>query len=321
MKPPYEITSKILSLYGRISNRLGLCRGLRLARPQARLRRGNRIKTIHSSLAIEGNFLSMGQVTAILDGQRIAAPARDIVEVTNAVAAYDMLRDVTANSQQDFLRVHGVLMRGLVDVPGRYRSGNVGIARGEEIRHIAPGANMVPSLMGDLFGYLAECDDMRIIRSCVFHYEMEFIHPFDDGNGRMGRYWQTRILMDESPVFEFVPVEAAVRQHQAAYYQALADSDRSGKSTPFIEFMLARILESLDELLSQTRPGQADYSQRVEFGLNELEGWFDRKAYLQVCKGVSSATASRDLKQMVQDGVVEKAGVGRMTKYRKKVQA
>ncbi len=317
MKPPYDITSTILFLYGQITHRLGLCRGLRLARPQARLRRGNRIKTIHSSLAIEGNTLNLDQVTALLDGHRVVAPAREITEVTNAVAAYEMLSDVSPSSEQDFLRVHGVLMRNLVDAPGRYRSGNVGIARGQDIRHIAPGAKMVPKLQGDLFAYLARGEDLPVIRSCVFHYELEFIHPFDDGNGRMGRYWQTRILMEESPVFEFVPVEAAVRKHQGAYYQALADSDRAGTSTPFIEFMLARILESLDDLLAQTRPGQADHSQRAEFVLAELDGWFDRKAYLQACKGVSTATASRDLKRMVQEGLLEKAGTGRMTLYRK----
>lgn len=319
MNPPYDITPNILSLYGQITHRLGQCQGLRLVRPQARLRRDNRIRTIHSSLAIEGNTLSLDQVTALLDGHRIVAPARDITEVENAIAAYSMLRDVSANSEKDFLGVHRVLMRDLVDAPGRYRTGNVGIARGQEIRHIAPGANMVPKLMGDLFAWLAHGDDPTIIRSCVFHYEMEFIHPFDDGNGRMGRHWQTRILMDASPVFEFVPIEAAIRQHQATYYQALADADQTGSSTPFIEFMLTRILESLDELLAQTRPGRAEYRQRVDFAVSQ-HGWFDRKAYMQACKGISSATASRDLKQMVLDGILETCGTGRMTKYRKKGQ-
>lgn len=290
-----------------------------MARPQARLCRGNRIRTIQSSLAIEGNTLGLDQVTALLEEQRVVAPERDILEVTNAIAAYDRLQDVGAYSENDFLCVHGVLMRGLVDATGRYRSGNVGIARGQEIRHVAPGANMVPRLMGDLFAWLAIDDGLPIIRSCVFHYEMEFIHPFDDGNGRMGRFWQTRILMEASPVFEFVPVEASVRQHQAAYYQALADSDHRGSSTSFIEFMLSRILESLDELLSQTRPGRSDYGQRMEF-VSHLQGWFDRKTYMQACSGISAATASRDLRQMVQDGILETSGSGRMTRYRKKGQ-
>jgi Fic family protein len=315
--PPYEITPSILNLYGKINQRLGQCKGLMLIRPEARLRRDNRIRTIHSSLAIEGNTLQIDQVTAILENKRVVAPAREILEVQNAINAYDQLGDIDPRSDQDFLRIHGLLVKGLVDEAGVYRSKSVGIMKSGEVSHIAPGAHMVPSLMKNLFEYLRQNDDPTIIKSCVFHYELEFIHPFQDGNGRMGRYWQTRILMEENPIFEFLPIEAAVKYKQAQYYQSLAEADMQGRSTVFIEYMLARILESLDDILKASVTKGADYTQRIDFALSQLEGWFDRKRYLEVCKSVSSATASRDLRQMIEDGVVEVSGKGRMTRYRK----
>lgn len=317
--PPYEITAAILNSYGKINERLGQCKGLMLIRPEAHLRRENRIKTIHSSLAIEGNTLQIDQITAILENKRIIAPAREILEVQNAILAYDQLRIVDPVSERDFLKVHRLLVGGLVDEAGTYRSKSVGIVKGTEVKHLAPGASMVPSLMKNLFQYLQQNDDPTIIKSCVFHYEMEFIHPFQDGNGRMGRYWQTRILMDENPVFEYLPVEAAVKERQPEYHKALGDSDKQGKSTIFIEYMLERILESLDDVLKQPGTKGADYAKRVEFSLSQLEGWFDRKKYLEVCKNVSTATASRDLRQMIEDSIVEVSGSGRMTRYRKKL--
>jgi len=316
-KPPYEVTTAILYLYGKINERLGQCKGLMLIRPEARLRRENRIRTIHSSLAIEGNTLQIDQVTAILENKRVIAPAREILEVQNAVLAYDQLSSVDPLSERDFLKIHGLLVGGLVDEAGIYRSKSVGILKGTEVKHVAPGAHMIPSLMNNLFLYLRHNDDPTIIKSCVFHYEMEFIHPFQDGNGRMGRYWQTRILMDENSIFEYLLVETTVKLKQVEYYQSLADADTQGKSTIFIEYMLERILESLDDILKQSGTKGADYAKRVEFALSQLEGWFDRKKYLEVCKNVSTATASRDLRQMISDRIVEISGSGRMTRYRK----
>ncbi len=316
-KPPYEITGSILKLYGKINDRLGQCKGLMLIRPEARLRRENRIRTIHSSLAIEGNSLEIDQVSAILDNKRVFAPAKDILEVQNAIAAYGQLASVDSGSVADFLRVHGILMDDLVAEAGVYRSKSVGIMKGPEVRHVAPGPQMVPGLMDNLFSYLRQDDDASMIKSCVFHYEMEFIHPFQDGNGRMGRFWQTRILMDENAIFEFLPIEAAIKMNQSDYYETLAESDNEGSSTKFVEFMLERILESLDGILRRTGPNGADYGKRAEFALSQLEGWFDRKTYLEVCKNVSTATASRDLRKMIEDGIVEASGTGRMTRYRK----
>ena len=316
-KPPYEITPSLLTLYGRIHERLGQCTGLMLTRPEARLRRENRIRTIQSSLAIEGNTLGLEQVTAILDNKRVIAPEKEILEVQNAIEAYKLLGSVDPTSPDDFLRIHGILLRGLVEDAGSFRSGAVGIVKAGEVRHIAPGSHMVPGLMANLFEYLRTDDDPIVIKSSVFHYEMEFIHPFQDGNGRMGRFWQTRVLMDENPIFEYLPVEAAIKRNQSGYYRALADSDSQGRSTLFLEFALERILESLDEVLLESGNRVIEYRERVEFALSQLEGWFDRKTYLELCKNISTATASRDLKRMVEQKVVEVSGSGRMTRYRK----
>jgi Fic family protein len=318
MKPPYEITHKVLDLYGQITEALGVCQSLMLVKPEARLRKQNRIKTIHSSLAIEGNTLNIEHVTAIIENNHIIGPKKDILEVQNAIKAYNQLNDFEPYQIKDFLQVHYLLMNGLVDNPGKFRKSQVGILKGKEVSHIAPGYDMVPGLMHDLFEYLKKDKDLEIIKSCVFHYEMEFIHPFEDGNGRMGRYWQTRLLMKANQIFEFVPIEKVIRDNQEEYYNVLEVSDASGSSTTFIEFMLAVINKSLRETIEETRAPNPDYTKRIEYALSVLVNWFDRKEYMKVCKGISTSTASRDIKQLLEEGKIESTGSGRMTKYRKK---
>lgn len=318
MNPPYEITHKILDLYGQITEALGMCQSIMLVRPEAALRKQNRIKTIHSSLAIEGNTLNIEHVTALMDHHPVVGPKKDILEVQNAIRAYDLLNALNPHQMKDFLKAHGIFMRGLVDNPGKFRQSQVGVIKGRAVIHVAPGYSMVPGLMQDLFDYLKNDNDLEIIKSCVFHYEVEFIHPFEDGNGRMGRFWQTRILMQANPVFEFVPIEAVIRDNQAEYYKVLEISDKSGSSTAFIEFMLGTINQSLRETIEESKPTGADYSKRIEYALSLLDGWFDRKEYMKVCKGISTATASRDIKQLLTDHLIESSGSGRMTKYRKK---
>ncbi len=318
MKPPYEITQKILELYGQITESLGVCKTLLLIKPEAKLRRQNRIKTIHSSLAIEGNTLDIEHVTSIIKNERVIGPQKDIIEVKNAIQVYDQLNELKPYSIKDFLKAHEVMMNGLVENYGKFRKSQVGIMKNGEVSHIAPGYDMVPGLMKDLFEYLKKDSDLDIIKSCVFHYEMEFIHPFKDGNGRMGRYWQTRLLMEVNPIFEFVPIEKVIKDNQEEYYKVLEESDRTGSSTKFIEFMLVAINTSLKEIIDETKIPNADYKRRTEQALSELEDWFDRKEYMKVCKGISTATASRDLKQMLEEEIIESTGTGRMTKYRKK---
>ncbi|ULQ61028.1 Fic family protein [Brucepastera parasyntrophica] len=317
MKPPYEITNTILYLYGQITEALGMSKSLLLVKPEAKLRRQNRIKTIYSSLAIEGNTLGIEHVSALIDNKRIVGPKKDILEVQNAIKAYQHLNELKPYSMKDFLKAHGILMEGLVDNPGKFRNSQVGIIKEKEVTHIAPGYNMVPDLMKDLFEYIKKDKDLDIIKSCVFHYEMEFIHPFEDGNGRMGRFWQTRLLMDANPIFEYVPVEETIKNHQEEYYKSLEKSDNSGSSTIFIEFMLDAINKSLRETIEETNVPNIDYSKRIEYALSQLTDWFDRKEYMKINKGISTATASRDLKQLLEDEIIESTGTGRMTKYRK----
>ncbi|MBI9055948.1 MAG: Fic family protein [Bacteroidales bacterium] len=318
MKPPYEITNNILELYGQITEALGICQSLMLVIPEAKLRRQNRIKTIHSSLSIEGNTLNIENITALIDNHRVIGPQKDIIEVQNAIKAYNQLKTYEPYKKDHFLKAHNILMNGLVKNPGEFRRSQVGIMKGEKVTHIAPGSDMVPGLMNDLFKYLKNDKDLEIIKSCVFHYEMEYIHPFEDGNGRMGRYWQTRILMNVNPIFEFVPIEKLIKDNQKEYYEALNISDNSGKSTVFIEFMLEVINKTLRDTIDESKPTNPDYSKRIEFALKILDDWFDRKEYMNVCKGISSATASRDLKQLLNAGIIESTGKGRMTKYKKR---
>lgn len=318
MKPPYELSNRILVLYGQINEALGQCNSLRLVKPEATLRKQNRIKTIHSSLAIEGNTLDIDQITAILNHVHVIGRKKDIVEVQNAIRAYDMLPDIDAFSLHDFLQVHSILMAGLIEQAGRFRTTHVGITDGAEVKHLAPGFMMVPSLMQDLFAYLRDDQEIVIMKSCVFHYEMEFIHPFEDGNGRMGRYWQTRLLMEAHPIFEYIPIEDTIKQHQGEYYHALAEADRSGTSTVFIEYMLNAIHETLRAMLEVVQIPTNDVTSRAVYALTSFNGWFDRKAYMKVNKGISPATASRDLQHLVKEGILEVRGTGRMTQYRKK---
>ncbi len=249
--------------------------------------------------------------------QKIIGPKKDIIEVQNAIKAYDQLNNLKPYNNNDFFKAHSLLMADLVKNPGEYRRSQVGIMKGEKVTHIAPSSEMVPGLMNDLFTYLKKDEDLEVIKSCVFHYELEFIHPFEDGNGRMGRYWQTRILMNVNPIFEFVPIEKLIKDNQQEYYKALTISDNTGKSTIFIEFMLNIINQTLRDTINQSKPTNPDYFKRTEIALSKLDEWFDRKEYMNICKGISSATASRDLKQLLEEHKIESTGSGRMTKYKK----
>ncbi len=253
--PPFTITSKALDLVVQISEALGR---LSVQAPTAmtpKLRRSRRLRTIHSSLAIENNSLSLEQVTAVIDGKRVLGPAKDIQEVRNAFAAYEALEAWNPASTKDLLTAHRLLMNGLVDHPGRFRSGGVGIVKGSKLVHLAPPAERVPGLMKDLLGWLKRKVEHPLIASCVFHYELEFIHPFADGNGRIGRLWQTLILSRWKPELAFLPVESVIRERQAEYYAVLAASDKAGQSTIFIEFLLSALLQAVHEVSATDQVG------------------------------------------------------------------
>ena len=249
--PPYEITQAIVDLVERIGECLGqLCQ----AGPSPltpRLRRASRIQSVQASLNIEGNSLSLEQVTAVLDGKRVLGAPREIQEVQNALAAYEFMEHLDYGSFHDLCKAHGVLMQGLVDAPGSLRSGSVGIMSGEDVVHVAPPAKRVPFLVDDLLEWLRKTDAHPLIASSVFHYEFEFIHPFMDGNGRLGRLWQTLILGRWKPVFFMIPIESVIRDRQADYYGALKRGDETGDSTLFIEFLLKAILDSCLQLTGE----------------------------------------------------------------------
>lgn len=314
MKPPYDITQKILHLTSSISIKLGKIDANHLSRQSPRLRKENRIKTIHSSLKIEGNNLKEDQVTAILNHQKIVGPQKDITEVLNAIKTYDHLKRFHPFSEKSFLKAHGMIMKNLSDEAGMYRSGTVGIVKGNKVMHVAPPAGNARNLMRDLFSYLKNDDDLLLIKSCVFHYELEFIHPFSDGNGRMGRLWQTAILIKDFPVFEFLSFEKLIASTQEQYYKTLKICDLKGKSTDFIEYMLAILDKSLDDLLNyNNRPMKTE--DRLDYFMSLGISKFSRLDYMNVFKDLSSATASRDLAKGIELKIFSKSGEKNKTKY------
>jgi len=314
MKPPYNISTEILKLITSISEKIGEVSANLIDKPSPQLRKQNKIKTIHSSLSIEGNTLTQDQVSAIIENKRVIGPKRDVIEVLNAVKVYDSLTTFNAVSSKSFLSAHKLMMNELIEKPGEYRSQGVGIYQGTKVAHVAPPAKNVPHLMANLFKYIKNEDELALIKGCVFHYEMEFIHPFMDGNGRMGRLWQTLILMQKNPVFEFLPLETLISQTQQDYYHALSQSDKAGESTLFIEYMLDVIDKSLAELLRFNNRTLKDID-RLNYFISMRDEEFTRKDYMNVFKDISSATASRDLKKGVELKLFFKSGEKNRTVY------
>ena len=247
--PPYQITDRIIHLVSRISEQVGIVTVKNKGIINPHLRKDNQIRTIHSSLAIENNSLSLEQVTDVINGKRILGVPSDIREVKNAYEAYNLLLSFDPFSVEDLLKAHKILMFDLAKTAGRFRPGDVGVFNEERVVHIAPPADLVPGQIKNLLKWVKDADVHLLIRSCVFHYEFEFIHPFADGNGRMGRMWQTLLLSRWKSVFNWLPVETLIKEHQEEYYKVLGDADKAGDSTVFIEFMLGMIQDALDELI------------------------------------------------------------------------
>lgn len=251
--PPFKITPKIIDLISKISEKIGEINSLESSARHVELRRESRIKTIHSSLAIENNSLSLEQITAIINGKRVLGAPNEIQEVKNAIQAYDLLLSLDSTKEKDLLRAHALMMKDLVRNNGRYRSGGVGIFNGQNVVHVAPPASRVPALMKDLFRWVKRTDTHPLVKSCVFHYEFEFIHPFQDGNGRLGRLWQSAILKDWKKVFAWIPVESLIKENQAKYYRVLRACDASADSTAFVEFLLLLILKAAEEIVKNEK--------------------------------------------------------------------
>ncbi len=316
--PPFELTFKILKLSSDIQELIGEFKTTSHSKPSIKLRKENKIKTVHHSLAIEGNTLSESQVTALLENKKVLGPKKQIQEVVNALELYDQISSLDPLKEKDLFKAHSILMRDLILKPGKYRQTNVGIIKGKTVGHVAPQAKMVPELMSNLFSFLKGNKEIpMLIKACVFHYELEFIHPFEDGNGRMGRLWQQSLLMKHSSIFEYVSVETLIHKKQKDYYKTLESCDKAGNSTQFIEFCLELTLEALNSLQSVYRPHKITSSERISAALESLGDGFSRKDYLSFHHEISTATGSRDLAEAVEAGKLKRSGDKALAVYKK----
>lgn len=270
--PPFEITNKMFELAAQIMEQLGKLSNVNELERLPRLRKVSRIKSIHSSLAIENNTLSIKLVTDVIEGKRVLGPADDILAVKNAFAAYKELENIDAFSLADLQKVHGIMMNGLVTESGMLRTGDVGVfdANGKVI-HVAPPAYMAREQITQLFHWVKYSDVQMLIRSSVFHYEFEFIHPFRDGNGRMGRYWQTALLASWKPIFKYIPIENVIKDNQEEYYKVIKVSTSQGKSNVFIEFMLDVILKAITDIVNDTTEHYNHLSVQINKLMQVLE--------------------------------------------------
>lgn len=318
-KPPFKITTKILEAITQIAELVGQVNATQGLSTNPTLRRSNRIRTIYSSLAIEQNTLSLEQVTAVLNGKRIIAPPKDIAEVKNAYEIYEMMEKLNPYSVDDLLKAHGVMTRELVEESGCFRSGPVGVVDKEgKVLHMGTLPAYVPDLVYELLEWVENSDIHMLIKSCVFHYEFELIHPFADGNGRIGRLWHTLLLTQWKPMFAWIPIESIIHDRQEEYYRAINKSNFEGESTAFIIFMLSAIQEALEEavettVVTQNMSGNDLRSYKIEQFLNKND--CITNAYVRQMFDVSSATANRILTKMVDEGKLQKIRLGKSWGY------
>ena len=298
--------------------------------PSPMLRKANRIKTIHSSLAIEHNTLSLKQVTDIIDGKHVLGAPNEIQEVKNALQAYQLMSQLDAFKEKDLLRAHELMMLALVDNAGCYRHAGVGVFDGDKCIHMAPPADRVPALMADLFEWIKKTDVHPLVSSCVFHYEFEFIHPFVDGNGRMGRYWQTMLLSKWKGIFSWIPVETIVKEHQQEYYDVIAKCDAAGSSTVFIEFMLRCLLDAMKRIEDEPEevpnklPNKVPNKLRLQYpGLSDavwdvyqelMEDGHASAATVGSHLGISDRMVRKHISVLRDAGIIERVG-GNKTGY------
>lgn len=272
--PPYEITDEMLELVSEIMENLGKLSGMNELKKLPRLRKVNRIKSIYSSLAIENNTLSIEQVTEVIEGKRVLGPKEDIIAVQNANLAYKELENINPFSLDDLLKIHGIMMNGLVSEAGKIRTGQVGIYNQDgKVVHLAPPANFVSKQLIGLFDWIKSSPANMLIKSSVFHYEFEFIHPFRDGNGRMGRLWQTALLASWKPIFAWIPIESIIKDNQEEYYNAIAQSTNQAKSNLFILFMLDVINKAIKNIIVDTRNHYNHINNQIKKLMKVIESY------------------------------------------------
>jgi Fic family protein len=313
--PPFIITDEITSLIADIAEKVGHLSATAEHLPAPHLRKENRIKTIQSSLAIENNSLTVDQVTAILEGKRVLGPPDEIQEVKNAIEAYELLLELNPYKEKDLLKAHKLMMTDLVKENGRYRQGGVGVFDGQKCIHMAPPAQRVPLLMADLLEWVKKTKAHPLVSSCVFHYEFEFIHPFEDGNGRMGRLWQTVILKDWKKIFAWLPVETMIKEHQSDYYEALNVSDTSADSTAFIEFMLDLFRNAIDESIKaqESKKVTAKVTAKVTVNQKKIMQAIKKNPHitqeeLSEKVGISVKNIKENMKKMQEQNLIRRVG-------------
>ena len=265
-KPPFTITNEILSYTSSVSEKIGNLTAIGNMDAKPHLRRNNRIKSIHSSLKIEANSLSLGQVRDVIDGRTVLGEQKEIQEVKNAYTAYEHFSEIDPYSIDDLKKFHGMMTKDIVEESGVFRCGEEGVFSGEQCIFMAPPARLVPGLMGELFDWMREAQDFvhPLVLSSVFHYEFVFIHPFSDGNGRMARLWHSAILSKWKPIFEYIPIESQIEKFQEEYYDVIARCNSEGESTAFIEFMLTQIDKILDDICTQIEDDREQTSEYVK---------------------------------------------------------
>lgn len=320
-EPPFYVTAKIINLVSDISASLERYKIHLEMSDTLRLRKINRMKTIHGSLAIEGNSLSEEQVTALIEGKPVVAPVKEVQEVRNAIKAYEQFMDFEPYNRKSLLKAHSIMALGLVDNPGHFRTGGVCVAGKEGIAHIAPPADRVPFLIDDLFEWLKNAEDHILIKSCVFHYEFEFIHPFEDGNGRMGRFWQSRILAEWNEAFAQLPIENMIWEHQSEYYRAIQDSTENNDSGIFIEFMLSVILESLKKHIKNDNANNS-VNNNVKLTKNQRkiietirQNPFVTQEELSRIVDITIANINLNMKKLQQNGIIKRTGADKNGKW------
>ncbi len=305
--PPFTLTDEMLTSVTEIVELLGRISNVGNLDKLPKLRRAGRIKSIHSSLAIEKNTLTIEQVTDIVNGKRVLGPPNEIQEVKNAIDAYREIESANPYSVKDLLKIHGIMMRGLVENPGAFRPGQVGVFDGGgKVVHMAPPALNVPGLVTELFDWLKNSKTHPLIKSSVFHYEFEFIHPFTDGNGRTGRLWQTVLLSAWKPVFTWIPVESMVKERQQEYYDAITASTAQGGSNAFIMYMLAAILDAVKDLVNDARAHINHISERVKKLLSVLQDYPMSASEIMGLLGMKSRVSFRQnyLQPAIEAGLI-----------------
>ena len=321
-KPPFEITNQMIGYVAEIAELVGKLSAVSSLSANPTLRRSNRIRTIHGSLAIEQNTLSLEQVTAVLNGKHVLAPPKDIAEVKNAYEIYERLDELDPYSVDDLLTAHGIMTRGLVEESGVFRSRPVGVVDNEgNVLHFGTLPQYVPNLVMELLDWAKTSEVHMLIRSCVFHYELELIHPFADGNGRVGRLWHTLLLSKWNPAFAWLPVESIIHDRQQEYYAAINASNDAGESTVFIEFMLSAIKASLMDAISASDEMSDGKIDKATLRWKKIEEYLKTHDYImnanvrELC-GVSAATANRILSGLVAEKKIIKSSVGGHWKYK-----